>query len=374
MSNSNNKKCLLSICDISSTRYGSFEEFLVLLTEKLSANNFQHIVVFRDRPIASVEEALLNHGAKIEVFKPFTSSILNFLSLYSLFKTIKPDIVHFHFYPIYSIVNYLYIFFDIKIVYTDHMGGKKSNNTFKRLIRRIYYYTNFMLFNAGIDRIICVSEFVKRKYAQEYGINNKKLVVIYNGVNVAKFCTKDNTVAIRKAYSLKSEPLIACIGLRRDKGPHYLIKAAPLILKKVPSAKFLFIGDGDCKKNLESMIETFNIKDRVIFMGKVLDLSDIYSISSVVVIPSIFEEAFCFVAAEAMACKSPVVAFDSGAIKDVLYDKNYIVSADYNLLASKVVECLKKGTDIEAARNHVKSNFSLESNVVTHLEMYDSLL
>jgi len=81
MSNSNNKKCLLSICDISSTRYGSFEEFLVLLTEKLSANNFQHIVVFRDRPIASVEEALLNHGAKIEVFKPFTSSILNFLSL-----------------------------------------------------------------------------------------------------------------------------------------------------------------------------------------------------------------------------------------------------------------------------------------------------
>ncbi|WIM44998.1 glycosyltransferase family 4 protein [Methanosarcina mazei] len=83
--------------------------------------------------------------------------------------------VHFHFYPIYTVVNYLKLFFNIRIVYTDHMG-KKAKKFSKKLLRKIYYFTNSKLFSSGIDKIICVSNFVKSKYSREYGIDSRSYI------------------------------------------------------------------------------------------------------------------------------------------------------------------------------------------------------
>ncbi|MBP1910293.1 glycosyltransferase family 4 protein [Methanolobus bombayensis] len=369
-----NKRCVLSICDISPSRMGSFEEFLIYITKKLKDSGFVHVIVFREGPILPVKQALINNGAIIEVIKPSRSNLVNFYTFYSLIKRRSPSIVHFHFYPAYSILNYLKFFFDIHIIHTDHMGGRKAKSPIKKILRRIYYYTNFVFFDVGLDKIVCVSDFVKSKYFKEYGIKSDKLHVIYNGINADKFYKKDDIDPIKKRYDLKDEYIISCVGMRRDKGPHYLLKAAPLILKEINNVKFILAGEGECQTQLDSMTEELKITDKVIFAGKVPDLSDIYSISSVVVIPSTFEEAFCFVAAEAMAAEAPVVAFDSGAIKDVLYDPNYIVSVDHKLLAAKVIECIKNGADTESARKHVMNNFSLESNVSKHLDVYKSLL
>lgn len=366
------KKCILSICDISASKMGSFEEFLIHMSKKLNDLGFVHVVVFRDYPINPVEQALLNNGAIIEVIKPSKSNLLNFYIFYSLIKRRNPFIVHFHFYPAYSVLNYLKFFFDIHLIHTDHMGSRKTNNKTKSILRRIYYYTNFVLFDMGLDTIVCVSDFVKSKYLKEYSINSDKLRVIYNGINTDKFNKKNSAESIKEKFNLKDEYVISCIGLRMDKGPHYLIKAAPMILEKIPNALFLFVGEDNYKKELEQMAHFLNIKDRVIFTGKIIDMPSIYFVSSLVVIPSIVDEAFCFVGSEAMAAKVPVVAFDSGAIKDVLYDHNYIIPVDHQLLASKVIECIKNGTDTEAAQKHVINKFSLESNVSRHLELYDS--
>ncbi|WP_094229074.1 glycosyltransferase family 4 protein [Methanolobus psychrotolerans] len=372
MSAVDNKRCILSICDISPSKMGSFEEFLIHITKKLKDSGFVHVIVFRDDPIPPVKQALVDNSAIIEVIKPSRSNLINFYTFYSLIKRRSPNIVHFHFYPAYSVLNYLKFFFDIHIVHTDHMGGRKAKSQTKQILRRIYYYTNFVFFDIGLDKVVCVSDFVKSKYLKEYGINSDKLHVIYNGINTDKFGKKEDIENIKKRYNLKDEYVISCVGLRKDKGPHCLLRAAPLILKEISNIKFVFVGEGECAGQLDSIVEEFDINDKVIFAGKVPDLSDIYSISSIVVIPSLFEEAFCFVAAEAMATGSPVVAFDSGAIKDVVYDLNYVIPANHKLLALKVIECINNGTDTEAAQKHVINNFSLESNVSRHLELYDS--
>ena len=125
-------KCVLSICDISPTRCGSFEEFLISLTEKLREKRLRHVIVFRDKPTKVVEEALLEKGAEIKIFKPSKFSIFNFFPLYQIIKEIKPEIVHFHFYPIYTVINYLSFLLKVKIIYTDHMGHRKANTFFKK--------------------------------------------------------------------------------------------------------------------------------------------------------------------------------------------------------------------------------------------------
>ncbi|MDK2830947.1 MAG: hypothetical protein PWQ75_699 [Methanolobus sp.] len=373
INNPNKKRVILSICDISPSKLGSFEEFLIKLSLELMNRNIQHIIVFRDYPICSVEKALTDLGVGIKVMKPSKININNFIAYYKLIKEIDPDVVHFHFYPIYSIINYLKIFYNCKIIYTDHMGGRKAKSKVKKVLRRIYYQVNFLLFDKGIDKVICVSEFVKDKYLKDYGVNSNKLCVIYNGINMKKF-SKKSDITFRKSYDVIDTYIITCVGLRRDKGPHYLLKAAPSILEKFSNISFMFVGEGECKNYMEDLASQLGIKDKIIFTGKVPDLSEVYSISSVVVIPSTFEEAFCFVAAEAMATECPVVAFDSGAIKEVLYDSSFIIDKNYNALALKIIECISTPINAIELRNHVLDNFELNCKISEHVTLYTNLM
>ena len=148
---------------------------------------FKHIIVFREKPTEVVEDALVEKGAEIKLFKPSKFWIYNFFQISRIIKETKPDIVHFHFYPVYTLLNYLKLFYDVLIIYTDHMGYRKTNSSIKKIIRRSYYYTSSKLYEKGIDKIICVSNFVKDKYPNEYGIKPKKMCVIYNGINTNKF-------------------------------------------------------------------------------------------------------------------------------------------------------------------------------------------
>lgn len=376
MKNSYGTICLLSICDATPTSFGSFEEFLVALSRKLKQIGWIHIVIFRGKPIKEVEESLLNLGVKIKILKPSKFGIYNFVLFYKVMQEFRPNFVHFHFYQIYSFVNYLSLLFDVKILYTDHMGIRKPKSLFNKRMRKPYYYICSKFFNFGIEKIVCVSEFVKSKYSTEYGIKPKKMCVIHNGINTIRFQKKFDTREIKERYNIKEEFIVTCIGLRFDKGPHCLIKAAPLILQKVPNVKFILVGDGKFRSQLEKLIDDQKIKDYIVITGTLADVTDIYNISSCVVVPSVCEEAFCFIVAEAMAMEIPVVAFDSGAIKEVVCNELQLVPKDYALLADRVVDTLRNGSviDKKEMRNHVIENFPLEKCVNEHILLYTKLL
>jgi len=370
------KKTVLSVCDIAPNRFGSFEEFLVALTEKLNEIGFEHVIVFREKPIKNVEETLLSLGAKIKIIKPSRHSIYNFFKIYGLIKEVRPEIIHFHFYPVYTIVNYLKFLIKIKIIYTDHMGGRKTKTQLKKLLRRIYYHLNSKLFECGVDKIICVSNFVKSKYSKEYGIQSNKLCVIYNGINLNRFHKKSSTtiIKLKEKYNIRDEFVITCVGLRKDKGAHCLIKAAPTIIEEIPNVKFILVGEGDCRNYLKLLVDKLNISDYVVFTGNINDVENIYSISSCVVIPTLVEESFCFVATEAMATETPVIAFDSGAIQEVIHNKENIISINHNLLANKIIGCLEyNDSQKKEARQYVIENYSLDKCILNHVELYKDL-
>lgn len=369
--------CLLSICDATPTSFGSFEEFLVALSGKLRQEGWEHVIVFRGKPIEKVENSLLNLGVKIKIIKPSKFGIYNFVKFYKVIKEVQPSYIHFHFYPVYSIVNYLAFLFNIKIIYTDHMGSRKPKSIFKKIVRKPYYYIYSKFFDCGIERIVCVSEFVKSKYSTEYGIKTKKMSVIYNGININRFQKKLNTTEIRDEYNLKEEFIVTCVGLRFDKGPHCLIKAAPLVLQKIPNVKFVLVGEGEFKNYLGKLIDEQKIKDHILMTGTLADVTDIYSVSSCVVVPSVCEEAFCFIVAEAMAMEVPIIAFDSGAIKEVVHNKFQIVPKNYELLADRIIETLLKDNstfDKKELRKHVIDNFPLEKCVNENITLYRQLI
>lgn len=377
MSNNNNNKCVLSICDIAPVRFGSFEEFLVGLTKRLKDQGCSHIIVFRERPIKSVECALFEAGAKIETMVPHKYYIANLFKVSSFIQTFRPSIVHFHFYPIHTVLNYLKFFHDIRIVYTGHMGGKKAKSQLRQTLRKVYYTSTSLLFDIGIDKIVCVSKYVQENYFREYGIRTNKACVIYNGININKFTKKESIEEIKLKYGISQEFVITCVSLRKDKGAHCLVKAAPKIIGNIKNVKFLLIGSGECKEYLVQEIAKLHIEEYFIFTGIVPDISDIYSISSCVAMPSIFEEACPFTAIEAMACGSPVIAFDSGGTKEVISEQvGYITKKNIDSFANTIISFYiknehslmsKKGVDL------VRDKFTLELCFDKYIRLYTSL-
>ncbi|KKH17585.1 hypothetical protein DU48_06225 [Methanosarcina mazei] len=337
--------------------------------------------MFRDQPIEEIERNLSNLGVRVEVIKPSKYNILNFVKFYKLIQETQPDIINFHFYPIYSVINYLKLFFDIHIVYTDHMGGRIKKTKIKRILRRVYYNTNSKLFNNGIDEIVCVSNFVRYKYEKEYGIRSDKLCVIYNGINRNRFRERSRSEIekTKEKYDVTDKFVITCVSLRKDKGAYCLLKAVPKILKSIPEAKFLFIGTGECKEYLKSLSRELGVERQVHFTGIVPDMAEVYSISSCVAMPSIFEEACPFTALESMALGVPVVAFDSGGTKEVVIDgeTGYITPRNYEALADKIIKLYQSKNYAllgQNGNNLVHENYSVEICVDKYISLYKCLL
>ncbi|WMW23242.1 glycosyltransferase family 4 protein [Methanolobus mangrovi] len=372
--NSNN--VILSICDIHPLRYGSFECFLYELSKSLEVNGFKHVIVFRGNPIKSVNTALLSTNSEILIFSPSKHSIFDFFKLFRLVKDYNPKIIHFHFYPPYSILNFIKYIKNTTFLYTDHMGINPTNNYCKKLIRKIYHYSNFLLFNNPIDSIICVSEVIKSKYLKEYGIKSDKLIVIYNGIDTSRFSYEENQFCAKTKYATTEEIIVSCIaGLRIDKGVQCLIKAAPIIIEKIPNVKLLIVGDGDYKKKLEELTSNLNLKEKIMFTGFKDSTEEIYSISSCIAIPSLSDESFCFVAAEAISMGISVVAFDSGAITE-LFGKIKtvkIIPQNHEVLGNSIVDILLNlptDTVLKEGSKVINDNYSVNECVNRHINLY----
>ena len=216
---------------------------------------------------------------------------------------------------------------------------------------------------------------MKDKYRKEYGINSKKLCAIYNGINTERFQKVNNTEKIKEKYNITDEFVVICVGLRKEKGAHCLINAAPTIIKNIPKTKFILVGEGESRSYLEEYINERNVESYFIFSGNTDHIEEIYNISSCVVIPTLADEAFCFVAAEAMSTETPVVAFDSGALKEIVYNKSNIIPKSSKILSDKIIECLTNGDiSTKLAREYVVKNFSLDRTIYNYIEMYKELL
>jgi len=117
------------------------------------------------------------------------------------------------------------------------------------------------------DIISVVSEVTKDQIIK-IGANEKKIVVNPNGVDPAKFSPDINGNEIRIKYKLDEFFVVGFIGtFSRWHGVETLFDAAVIVLSKNDKIRFLLIGDGNLKSNLELKTEQLNLKDKIIFTG-----------------------------------------------------------------------------------------------------------
>jgi len=153
------------------------------------------------------------------------------------------------------------------------------------------------------DEFITISNATK-KGLTTIGVNESRVEFIPIGINI-------NKIKRIKPSNKRYDALFAG-RLIKDKNVDVLIKSIKLVKKNIPLVSCCIIGDGPEKENLIKLVEDFNLKENIKFIG-FLGNADIIShmkSSKIFVLPST-REGFGLVILEANACGSPVVGVNS---------------------------------------------------------------
>ena len=221
-----------------------------------------------------------------------------------------------------------------------------------------------LLYNRA-DKIIAVSEFSRLDLIGNFGIEQKKVVTIYNPADINRI----NILAeeeISHQWFKEKVPIIISVGrLSREKGFDYLLKAFAIVKEKM-DVRLLILGEGEEEGDLKRLSRELGIDKDVYFHGfqenpyKYMKRSTIYVLSSLY-------EGFPNVLIEAMTCGVPVIStiYNPCTNEIIEHEKNGLLVpvADEKALAESMFrllndEELRRSMSEEAKKNIRK--FSIE--------------
>lgn len=224
------------------------------------------------------------------------------------------------------------------------------------------------------DKIITVSNSTKKSLVEYYGVNENRVCVVYNGVDLELI----DSVEFQEKY----ENTILFAGrLAPHKHADHLLKVVKSLKKDIPSIKLIIVGTGVEKENLITLTKEYGLKKQVKFLEN-LDYPELISEmkkSNILALPST-REGFGMVLAEANACGIPVVAYASGGVVEVVEDglNGFLVEpGDLKSMENKIKLLLENPLErtnmgINGFKN-VKKNFTWEIIVKNIITIYKHL-
>jgi glycogen synthase len=173
------------------------------------------------------------------------------------------------------------------------------------------------------DALIAVSEETKEDVLKYFNVDEEKVKVIYNGINLQEYVTTSETDTLDEYKIDKTKPYVLFVGrITRQKGIIHLVNAIKYIDSETQIV--LCAGAPDTKEIGEEMESAVNevqkTRKNVIWIDKMVtkkEIIQLYSHASVFCCPSIYEP-FGIINIEAMACDTAVVASAVGGIKEVV--------------------------------------------------------
>jgi len=204
----------------------------------------------------------------------------------------------------------------VKGIATVHLHTEAS--------RRLKLYKVMDLFVLRFfPKVIAVSEHLRQELISK-GLSKEKVVTIHTAIDLEAFLdtVPHNSRKLRDILNIGDDQcVISIVGrLTPQKGHIYFLKGAKRILEVLPKAKFLVIGDGPSRKELEKLAISLGINRAVSFLGYQEDIAAFTNVSDVIVMSSI-KEGLPVVLLEALALAKPVVATRVGGVPEVIKDK-----------------------------------------------------
>lgn len=258
----------------------------------------------------------------------------------------------------------------VKLIRTRHLSSEVPSHPLNIIYR---------LPNA----VVTTGESVRRQLIEHSRLREDKVVSIPTGVDVDKFAPRPPDLAAKRALGLPDDCKVATMVavLRKFKRHELFLEAARILREKGEAIRFLIVGEGPQRPNIEQLIREKNLGDCVKLTGHVEDVRAILSLSDVVVLSSGWGEGVPQAVAQALAMARPVVATNVGSVAELVKNEQtglLVAKEDAQALASAIKrmlsdtafasECCKRG------RDHVVHNFSREKMINDTLRLYERLM
>ncbi|MDP9201672.1 MAG: glycosyltransferase family 4 protein [Gemmatimonadota bacterium] len=219
--------------------------------------------------------------------------------------------------------------------------------------------------------LIAVSDYVLRRDMARFHVAPPFARRIYNGIDPQRF-------APPPAGRPGPPTALAVASLIPEKGIHVLIDAFARI--EVSEARLNIVGEGPERGRLEELARSRGLESRISFLGLRDDVDALLLRAHVFVHPCIWEEAFGYTLAEALATGCPVVASRIGSTPELVTDGEtglLVPPRDVSALAVAVGSVLRDSLFRERlgakARRSATEQFSLEGSTNSHLDCYEEV-
>ncbi|MFH2019568.1 MAG: glycosyltransferase family 1 protein [bacterium] len=217
----------------------------------------------------------------------------------------------------------------IRTVVTIHGLEYKWLPEYKNLLQRWYLPISTFYAARKADKLIAVSQFTRLQLIDELGVDEKKIEVIYEGVQgrTGKEAVNSLGEVLRK-YGLLEKKYLFFVGtLQPRKNLSALIRTFSLVSEKYPEMKLVLAGgSGWLVKEIYQAANQSKVVERIVFTGRVSDeeLDQLYRGAKLYLQPSI-QEGFGLPVLEAMRRGVPVIASDGGALPEIVGGAGVVV-------------------------------------------------
>jgi glycogen synthase len=170
------------------------------------------------------------------------------------------------------------------------------------------------------ERVIVCSHYMRGHVADVFGVDERAVTVIPNGIDPRDLVAVDDLAALRARFAAPGEKLVLLIGrLVYEKGFQVALEALPRVIRRVGGVRFLVAGSGTHEAELKRQAHSLGLTEHGTFMGWIGDdvLHSLYRIADLCVVPSIYEP-FGLVTLEAMASGCPCIVADTGGLREVV--------------------------------------------------------
>lgn len=360
---------------------GGLETLLVDLINRFPFKNYRHVIVCLTG-YTEFYRKIARHDVEIYSLKKKDGTDLKaHYRFWKLCRTLRPTILHSYNLP--TIEYHLAAWCaGIPIrVHAEHgrdMSDPDGKNWKYRTLRQIM--------NPFIDAFVPVSRDLERWLIKTIGINNKKIFLINNGVDIDRFHVIERYRSLLPLEEASDEKyfVIGSVGrIQEIKNHSALIDAFCLLRKRNPACadrfRLMIVGDGPMLATLKQRVSQEHIADYVQMPGARDDIPVVLEEFSVFAMSSL-AEGTPVVLLEAMACGLPIVATSVGGIPDlVLHEKTGILVEKGNVLAMVLGferyffdSNLRKSHSM-AARRRIEESYSLGSMLDAYLDLYNGL-
>ncbi|HOM02309.1 MAG TPA: polysaccharide pyruvyl transferase CsaB [Acetivibrio sp.] len=356
---------------------GGAKSHVLSLVRELGEHINVKLISFRTGAFADDARAM---GINVEIVK--TGTIFSDVrKVLSIVREEGYDLIHSHGAKANMIALFVKKFTGLPVVTTIHSDYRLD-----------YLQNVFKMFSFGVintlslrflDFYIAVSKnfktmLIERKFSPQ------NIFTVYNGINFNQEVNPLPKEDFLKEYNLnfgKNDVIIGILArLDPVKGLDTFLKAASVVIKTVPSARFLIAGDGPERKSLEKKAVSYGLQDNVFFLGFVNKPYDFLNCIDINTLTSL-SESFPYAILEGSLLKKATISSDVGGISDLIESgiNGFLFKPeDYKTLAGHILTLINdpslRSKMGEKLHEKASTYFSLDNMCKTQLEIYETIL